>query len=118
MAGLGWQGKSLLLVTPQYGPRVRLVTVLTDAPLVPGAPPRNRCGKCMQCHDACPANAIKGVNTKDHYQDRNEALDLFRCAEKLTREFAQAPGIGSPICGICIKVCPFGQKMKRSAAAG
>jgi len=32
-AGLGWQGKSLLIVTPQYGPRVRFVTVLTDMPL-------------------------------------------------------------------------------------
>ena len=33
MAGLGWQGKSLLLVNPRYGPRIRLVTVLTDAQL-------------------------------------------------------------------------------------
>ncbi|CCO24467.1 hypothetical protein [Maridesulfovibrio hydrothermalis] len=29
-AGLGWQGKSLLLISPEYGPRIRLVTVLTD----------------------------------------------------------------------------------------
>ena len=36
MAGLGWQGKSLLLVNPEYGPRIRLATVLTDAPLAAG----------------------------------------------------------------------------------
>ncbi len=33
MAGLDWQGRNLLLITPQYGSRVRLVTVLTTAPL-------------------------------------------------------------------------------------
>ncbi len=113
MAGLGWQGKSTLLITPGYGPRVRLATILTDAPLISGSPIANRCGKCMLCHDACPSNAIKGTSTRDHYQNRNEALDLFRCAEKLTMEFAKAPGIGSPICGICIKVCPFGRRKKK-----
>src|SRR5271157_2744310 len=38
MAGLGWQGKSLLIVSPQYGPRIRLATVLTDLPLTPDRP--------------------------------------------------------------------------------
>lgn len=112
LAGLGWQGKSLLLITPQYGPRVRLVTVLTEAPLSADAPAKNRCGKCMLCRDACPVKAIKGVNIRDHYQSRDEALDLFRCAEKLTLEFAGMPEIGSSICGICIKACPFGKKKK------
>ena len=48
MAGLGWQGKNLLLITPQYGSRVRLVTVLTNAPLSVDAPLKNRCGNCDQ----------------------------------------------------------------------
>jgi epoxyqueuosine reductase QueG len=55
MAGLGWQGKSLLLINPEYGPRVRLVTVLTDMPLTPDRPIENRCGKCLECVKACPA---------------------------------------------------------------
>ena len=46
MAGLGWQGKNLLLITPQYGSKVRLVTVLTNAPLIVDAPIKNRCGNC------------------------------------------------------------------------
>ena len=111
MAGLGWQGKNLLLITPQYGSRVRLVTVLTQASLEPDAPVKNRCGKCMLCRDACPVGAIKGVNTKDHYRDRDEALHFSRCAEKLTEEFANIPEIGTAICGICIKACPFGRKV-------
>ena len=38
MAGLGWQGKNLLLITRQYGSTVRLVTILTNAPLVVDGP--------------------------------------------------------------------------------
>jgi epoxyqueuosine reductase QueG len=113
MAGLGWQGKSLLLVTAEFGPRVRLVTVLTDAPLEADRPIRNRCGECTACRDACPAGAIRGVSTQSRYASRNEALRFDRCREKLTEEFASMPYIGVPICGICIKVCPFGITPRR-----
>jgi epoxyqueuosine reductase QueG len=110
MAGLGWQGKNLLLITPQFGSRVRLATVLTSAPLTNDTPIRNRCGSCTNCQEACPAQAIKGVGTRDHYKDREEALFLDRCAEKLVRDFVVLPEIGTEICGICIKVCPFSKK--------
>ena len=110
MAGLGWQGKSLLLVTPRYGPRVRLVTVLTNAPLKTDGPIKNRCGKCTLCQEACPVRAIKGVETREHYASRREALYFSRCVEKLVGEFSKLPHVGAPICGICIKACPFGQK--------
>jgi len=70
----------------------------------------NRCGKCMLCRDACLVEAIKGVRTKEHYTARNEAIYLSRCAEKLVGEFSSFPDVKAPICGICIKICPFGQK--------
>lgn len=114
MAGLGWQGKNLLLITPQYGPRVRLVTVLTSAPLDIDGPVKNRCGDCTACQDACPARAIKGIGTETHYKNRNEAMYFSRCVEKVTGEFAKIPEVGVPICGICIKVCPFGRKVVTS----
>jgi len=114
MAGIGWQGKSLLIITPEYGPRVRLVTVLTTAPLEVDVPLMNRCGDCMLCRDACPVGAIRGTNTKDHYRDRAEAIELDKCAGKLTGEFAKIPEVSAPICGICIKACPFGRKLKKA----
>ena len=109
MAGLGWQGKSLLLVNPDYGPRIRLATILTDAPLEVDRPLKNLCGECTLCRDACPAGAIKGVGTKDNYKNRDEALYFSRCVEKLVGEFSTLPNVGAPICGVCINVCPFGR---------
>ncbi|MBW2358878.1 MAG: epoxyqueuosine reductase, partial [Deltaproteobacteria bacterium] len=112
MAGLGWQGKNLLLITPKYGSRVRLATVLTNAPLNVDGPVKNRCGDCTACQDACPAQAIKGINTETHYKSRNEAMYFSRCRDKVVGEFAKIPEVGVPICGICIKVCPFGRKIQ------
>jgi epoxyqueuosine reductase len=107
-AGLGWQGKNLLLVNPVYGPRLRLVSVLTNAPLQADSPIENRCGACRLCREACPVGAIKGTGTEYHYRTREEAYDWKRCDEKL-KEFSRLPNIDATVCGICIKVCPFGR---------
>lgn len=109
MAGLGWQGKSLLIINPEYGPRFRLVTILTDMSLIPDYPIKNKCGTCNECVQACPASAIKNVSTESHYLTRDIAIDLKRCNEKLN-EFKDIPDIGASICGVCIKVCPYGKR--------
>lgn len=116
MAGLGWQGKSLLLVNPEFGPRFRLATVLTDAPLAADSPMANGCGDCMSCRDACPAGAIKGVATRDHYGSREEAVDLQRCVDQLM-DFMRLPGITETVCGVCIRACPYGQQPPRLTGA-
>jgi epoxyqueuosine reductase QueG len=112
-AGLGWQGKSLLLVTPEYGPRVRLVTVLTDLPLEADEPVKNLCARCSECAEACPAGAIRNVNTKTHYSSRDEALEFNKCVERVYEEHRKLPFIESPICGVCIRACPQGKKRRR-----
>jgi epoxyqueuosine reductase QueG len=109
MAGIGWQGKSLLIVSPQYGPRIRLSTLLTDMPLSADTPLKNRCGTCAECTKACPASAIKNVGTNDRYESREDALCLGRCVEQTLR-FKACPDIGAQVCGVCVKVCPFGKR--------
>lgn len=109
MAGIGWQGKSLLIVSPRYGPRIRLATLFSDMPLTSDRPLKNRCGTCKLCAKACPASAIKNIWTEDRYTNRDEALDFSRCVEQ-TREFKLRTGIGPQICGVCVKVCPFGKR--------
>lgn len=112
-AGVGWQGKSLLLVSPQHGPRVRLVTVLTDMPLAPDAPLKNRCGACTACAEACPAQAIRGARTESHFASREEALRFDRCRAMVLETFAKLPHITGGICGVCVSVCPWGRKTRK-----
>jgi epoxyqueuosine reductase QueG len=112
LAGIGWQGKSLLIISPQYGPRLRLATVLTDMPLTPDKPLMNRCGSCARCVQACPAAAIKNVGAKDRYGSREEALFLDRCVSQTLR-FKAKPEIAAQICGVCVRVCPFGHAHSR-----
>lgn len=92
-AGLGYIGRSTLFVTPRYGARVRLVTILTDTPLPAGKPLEGTCNKCQECISACPAEAI----TENGYE-------RGKCIAKL-KEFSKIRGIGVSICGICVKAC-------------
>jgi epoxyqueuosine reductase QueG len=69
-AGLGWIGKTNLLITKKFGPRVRLVSILTDKHIKSAHQPVNksRCGTCDKCISACPAQAANGklwdINTE------------------------------------------------------
>lgn len=119
-AGLGWIGRSTLVVNPIHGARVRYATVLTDAPLDPallsspgGAEEEGGlseriaggCGECERCIPVCPAGAIS-----------REGYDRERCLATL-REFARRRGIGVFICGVCVKACPV-ERPGRSGGPG
>jgi len=111
-AGLGWIGESLLLITPAYGPRVRLGTVLTDLPLVAGAPQTKRCGACQACLAACPVKALLGIGPPDYPESRAAVFDLGACARRL-KFFLNQPAVGQMVCGVWVQVCPWGKKAAR-----
>lgn len=96
LAGLGWLGRNNLVVTPEFGSQVRLVTILTDMPLTPDKPLELDCGTCTECVSVCPAKAIK-MDKKD--------FDHRGCFEKL-KEFRRTGIVTQYICGICVKACP------------
>jgi epoxyqueuosine reductase QueG len=108
-AGLGWIGKSALLVTEEYGPAVRLATVLTDAEFDVGkAVDNSHCGDCTKCVESCPGKAILGRNWEAG-AERQTIYDAFACREA-ARRLSDRIGIASTICGVCINVCPWTQK--------
>lgn len=111
LAGLGWIGKSCLLITPEFGPRIRLVTVLTDAPLRSGTLLLNRCGDCKKCVDICPVKAFTGASF-----NQSEPRDV-RFRAHLCRDYTQrrAQLLGEGICGLCVYICPWGAKSKKHA---
>ena len=108
LAGLGWIGKSCLLITPRMGPRLRWVTVLTDAPLEPtGAPMADGCGACRACVDACPIGAFTGEPFRED-EPREMRYDAAAC-DRYFREMS-AERRGSDVCGLCVYVCPHGRE--------
>jgi len=105
--GLGWIGKSSLLITRKYGPRVRLSTLFTDAPLQTNdILEKNHCGKCKKCVDACPASAIVGNLWSDGVP-RESLIDVHRCDIWKINQYPQFHG---HVCGICVAICPHGSK--------
>ncbi|KYC45916.1 MAG: Epoxyqueuosine reductase [Candidatus Methanofastidiosum methylothiophilum] len=110
-AGVGWIGKSLNLITKEYGPRIRFASILTDAPLETGAPLENKCGECQKCVDKCIVGALNNVIFKEYPKNRETSLDIDKCVSKL-QEFSKDPDVGVMVCGICLKVCPWGKTKK------
>ena len=119
LAGLGFIGKSALFISHAYGPRVRLATILTDAPLewldvehdkdeCISTGNTCRCGDCRKCVEACPAMAISGEMPM--YEDgeivRSRLYDAKACSDYMSMHFKEI-GRGS-VCGVCVRVCPFG----------
>jgi epoxyqueuosine reductase len=92
-AGLGNIGMSSLLVTQQYGPRVRLTLCLTEAALKSTATaPQKNCRYCNICVAKCPAHALGRPENGETY-----AINKFAC-----REYMEAVGG----CSECMRVCP------------
>lgn len=96
LAGLGWIGRNNLLINPKLGARFRLVTVLTDMPLIPDNPLSLNCGECFRCLAVCPAKAI---------HENQADFDHLACFRQLD-EFRRRGLVGQHICGICVKACP------------
>ncbi|MGQ9722584.1 MAG: 4Fe-4S binding protein [Candidatus Jordarchaeum sp.] len=99
LAGIGVLGKNNLLITKNYGPRVRLVSIVTNAPLKGDEPlNQNFCQGCEACIKSCPVNAlISGY------------IDKEKCVRQL-RKNGKELKINELICGVCIRVCPVGKE--------
>lgn len=113
-AGLGWIGKSNALVTPEFGPRVRLGTLmfepLEDEILADVPRYQSGCGTCKVCVTHCPAYALTG-ETWVRGIEREAIVDVRACSEHM-HEAYQHIGRGV-VCGICIAKCPVGTMRNR-----
>jgi len=105
-AGLGWIGKNDVLVTKEFGPRVRLAAILLDYPLACGSPiGKSLCGPCRACVAACPWGLITGVNW-ELTTKRAELLDYQMCNKKRS-EYVKHKS-RKHTCGYCLLACPWG----------
>jgi epoxyqueuosine reductase len=111
-AGIGWHGKSTMLLNREFGTWFFLAEILTTLEFVPDSAQKNYCGRCTRCIDACPTGAI----TAPHQ------VDARRCISYLTIELKGSipkelrPLIGDRIygCDDCLNACPWNRFAKVS----
>ncbi len=115
-AGLGEYGRHGLLITKEYGPRVRLGKVFTDLPLAHDRPTRfgvrEFCEICRRCTDACPPKAIAGGAPSAETHNASN----IRGVRKWTVDAEKCVGfwVGqNSDCSICIRVCPYNKDYTR-----
>ncbi len=108
-AGLGWIGKTALLITKEFGPRLRLVTILLkkDPGFKSKPVEKSKCGKCDICVEQCPAKAASGI-LWDVNIHRDKFFNAFKCREKCGELAREKLNINERICGLCLRVCPVG----------
>jgi epoxyqueuosine reductase len=105
-AGLGWQGKCTLLISPKYGSFQALGGIITDADLAEVYPKEaNRCGDCSACVDSCPGNALEpsGLN-------RSKCLSNLMEEDGMPETVREIPDNYFFECDICQDACPWNRK--------
>jgi len=102
-AGLGELGRLGLLITPEFGPRVRLSVVTTDLPLTYDQPIRfgvqHFCSICKKCATNCPSAAIEKAGKKIYNGAEKWQSDQENCYR-----FWRIQGSD---CNVCVKACPY-----------
>jgi len=109
-AGLGEMARNGLLITPEFGPRVRLAKILTDLPLIPDQPIEfgvwEFCMICERCAQRCPSQSImygKPTEKPHNISNRNGVRTWHINAETCLNFWA----LNGTDCSNCIRVCPF-----------
>lgn len=112
-AGLGEYGRNGLLITPKFGPRVRLGKIFTDMPLAHDAPikfgVKEMCQTCNACAAGCPVKAIpfgppstEVFNQSNLKGVRKWSVDGEKCFSYWVAQNSD--------CSICIRVCPYNRE--------
>ena len=117
-AGIGWHGKSTMLVGERLGTWFFLAEVLTTLELAADPPARDRCGTCARCITACPTGAI----TAPHRLDARRCISYLTIEHKTSIPVELRPLIGDRIygCDDCLDACPwnrFAEVSRESAFA-
>jgi reductive dehalogenase len=109
-AGLGDLARNGLLITPKYGPRVRISKVITDLPLIPDVPidfgVTEFCEACEMCAEECPSQSLKyGSRTTEPNNESNVGGVLkWPINAETCRMYWGKQNQG---CTTCMAYCPY-----------
>ena len=108
-AGLGEYARNQLVITPEFGPRLRFSKIFTDMPLKADKPKRpgvaKFCDICTKCVDACPVKALPSGPPKT-----GGGLSSIKGVRKWTSDAEKCFSFWATLstdCAVCMRVCPF-----------
>ncbi|MCF2872858.1 reductive dehalogenase [Octadecabacter sp. G9-8] len=114
-AGLGEYGRNQMVLTPEFGPRVRFSKIFTDMPLdidvIHKLGLTTYCQDCTICADACPPKALP----KDGPKVGSDSPSTLKGVKKWSANCEACFGYWAKIktdCAICMRVCPFNHHSK------
>jgi epoxyqueuosine reductase len=114
-AGIGWHGKSTMLIDQRLGTWFFLAEILTTLELPADEPVPNHCGTCERCITACPTGAI----TAPHRVDARRCISYLTIELKGVIPLDLRPLIGDRIfgCDDCLDACPWNRFAQESREA-
>lgn len=112
-AGLGEYGRNQMVLTPQFGPRVRFSKIFTDMPLdvdvVRELGLTKYCHNCTICAEACPPKALP----KGEPKAGSDSPSTLKGVKKWSANCEACFGYWAKLktdCAICMRVCPFNHR--------
>jgi len=112
-AGLGEYGRNQMVITPEYGPRVRFSKIFTSLPLEMDYPKslgiKEYCNSCTKCASACPPKALPFGEP----DEKTDSVSTMKGVKKWSANCEKCFGYWAKIrtdCAICMRVCPFNRK--------
>ncbi len=116
-AGLGEYGRNGLLITRDFGPRVRIGRIHTDLPLDHDAPAafgvREFCDTtCRRCATECPPQAISHGAPTEEIANQSMTVGIRKWQVNPEKCFKFWTNQGTE-CGVCMRVCPYNKDISR-----
>ncbi|MGI9389867.1 MAG: 4Fe-4S double cluster binding domain-containing protein [Boseongicola sp.] len=115
-AGLGEYARNQMVITPEFGPRLRFSKIFTSIPIAHDPPKmhgvRSFCDICTKCADACPVNALPLGPPKVSGGARSEIKGVRKWTSDAEKCFGFWAKLSSD-CAICMRVCPFNRDFSK-----
>jgi Uncharacterized Fe-S protein len=115
-AGLGEYARNQLVITPEFGPRLRFSKIFTDLPLTHDAPKplgvKAVCDICTRCADACPVKALPFGAPSAEAPNRSAIKGVVKWTSDAEKCFGYWAKLASD-CAICLRVCPFNRDFSK-----
>lgn len=116
-AGLGEYARNQLVITPEFGPRLRFSKIYTTMPLAHDAPKKHGvaevCNICTRCADACPVKALP-FDAPKAGGNQSSIKGVVKWTSDAEKCFGYWAKLASD-CAICMRVCPFNRDYSRAA---